>query len=240
VSGRSLPIPSATIRPPRSKTDRPLLIGARLPSTRVRRRRWHAPVDSPTLAASGPTKGEADARDTAMHIRRNIEIKAKLADPGAARRAIQRIATERIGQRIQVDTYFHCRTGRLKLREASGATAELIWYDRPDENGPKPSRYYLVEVADPETLRSALSAALGVRSVVRKRREIYRYRFVRIHLDHVDLLGDFLELEGVLEDGVDEVEARRVVADLVARLQIPAAAMRAGSYGEMFDRATPE
>ncbi len=172
-----------------------------------------------------------------MDVRRNVEIKARIADRGAVRRLIQQVATERVGQQKQTDTYFHCRVGRLKLREIVGHPAQLIWYDRPDADEPKESRYYLIEISDPEALRAALTAGLGVRTVVRKRREIYLYRFVRIHLDQVDGLGEFLELEGVLGPDVDLLEAERVVADLMERLDIARESLVEGSYGEMLNGA---
>lgn len=48
---------------------------------------------------------------------RNIELKARLGDYEAALKAASAIATSRLGVQHQIDTYFHCRNGRLKLRE---------------------------------------------------------------------------------------------------------------------------
>jgi adenylate cyclase class IV len=140
-------------------------------------------------------------------LRRNIEIKARCGDIERARRVAIQIATHRLGVQWQVDTYFACPHGRLKLRQIraaddSGAdteTAELIWYVRPDQPHAKASDYRLVPVSDPKGLAAALSAALGTTAVVRKRREIFLYRNVRIHLDEVEGLGTFVEFEAVLE-----------------------------------------
>ncbi|MGK3856667.1 class IV adenylate cyclase, partial [Enterococcus faecium] len=82
--------------------------------------------------------------------------------------------------------------GRLKLREIDGQAAVLIWYDRPDHDAARLSKYHLVPVADPAALKAALTDALGVRGEVRKRREIYLWHNVRIHLDEVAGLGSFL------------------------------------------------
>ena len=84
-----------------------------------------------------------------------------------------------------------CRHGRLKLREIVGHSAQLIWYERPDSKEPKTSRYHLAEVGDADVVKAALGAGLGVRCVIKKRREIYLYCNVRIHLDRVDDLGEF-------------------------------------------------
>ena len=112
---------------------------------------------------------------------------------------------------VQEDTFFIVPRGRLKLREfgggmirvgggedSSGAPAELIFYERVDAEGPTRSSYSLVPVTDPTALKVALSAALGVRGVVKKRRSLYLARETRIHIDDVDGLGAFLELEVVL------------------------------------------
>jgi adenylate cyclase, class 2 len=164
---------------------------------------------------------------------RNIELKARLADYGAAQRVASAIATMRLGEQHQVDTYFHCRNGRLKLRQIDGLRAELVWYARADQQGPKPSDYQLVPLSNPETLKAALTAALGVRAVVEKRREIFLYHNVRIHLDDVVGLGRFLEFEAVLGPEVDEGAGRALIDSLMRHFAITPADLLANSYGEM-------
>ena len=87
----------------------------------------------------------------------------------------------------------------MKLREIEGQPAQLIWYVRPDEQAPKASDYLVVPVADAPLLKSALTAAFGVGGVVDKRREIFLWHNVRIHLDEVESTfeGD-LDLHGFL------------------------------------------
>jgi adenylate cyclase class IV len=124
-----------------------------------------------------------------MDWRHNLEIKAEIANWEATRHAVRQLATERLGHQRQIDTYFHCRQGRLKLREIQGKVSQLIWYERPDVEGPKTSRYQLVEVGEAAPLRNLLATAWGIRGTVRKSREIYLYQQVRIHLDRVEELG---------------------------------------------------
>ena len=112
---------------------------------------------------------------------RNIELKARVADLDAVRLAAQRVATDRLDDQHQIDTYFHCSRGRLKLREITGQPAQLICYERPDQALAKTSCYHLVPTPEPAALKSALSQALGVRVVVEKHREILLYENVRIH-----------------------------------------------------------
>jgi len=167
---------------------------------------------------------------------RNIELKARLGDLEAARRVAASLATRRVGAQRQTDTYFHCREGRLKLREIDGGESQLVWYARPDRQGPKPSDYLLVPVGEPEGLRAALAAALGVRAVVRKRREIFLVDNVRIHLDEVERLGCFLEFEAVLGPGTDDAHGHAQLARLAAAFSVADADLQPGSYAEMIER----
>ena len=166
-------------------------------------------------------------------LRRNIELKARIASIEAAREVARRIATEHVGLLVQTDTYFHCRTGRLKLRETDTRPAQLVWYARPDEQGPKTSKYLLVPVEDAAGLKRALAAALDIRSLVSKRREVYLYHNVRIHLDEVQGLGTFLEFEAVLEPDQNEADGRAQVERLAGQFGVAASDLLDGSYGEM-------
>lgn len=164
---------------------------------------------------------------------RNIELKARLADLQRARAIADQIATDRPGIQHQTDTYFHCRHGRLKLREIEGREAQLVAYSRPDQQGTKASDYQLVPVASPESLKAALTATLGVRGVVRKRREVFLYHNVRIHLDEVAGLGTFLEFEAVLSAEVTDAVGHAQLDELAQRFGIGPQHLLPGSYGEM-------
>jgi len=143
------------------------------------------------------------------------------------------VATKRLGRQHQIDTYFHCLHGRLKLRQIDGLRAELIAYARADAEGPKPSDYRLAPIAHPETLKTALTAALGVRAVVEKQREIFLHHNVRIHLDDVAGLGRFIEFEAVLKSASDEAAARALLDHLMRQFALAPADLLPGSYGEM-------
>lgn len=164
---------------------------------------------------------------------RNVEMKATLADIDKARAAAELLGAESHGVLRQRDTYFHVASGRLKLRETDGDRAELIWYDRPDHSGTRASHYYRVPVPDPDLLKDALRAAVGVRVVVNKCRELYLWRNVRIHLDQVDDLGTFLEFEAVLEPEQPEADGDALIADLRAQFGIEESALIACSYADL-------
>lgn len=133
---------------------------------------------------------------------RNIEIKARVADWTAMAGRAQRLADEGPWTIQQDDTFFNCPDGRLKLRDFGNGNGELIFYRRPDQAGPGQSEYRITPTEDPDGLRTVLADALGVAGRVRKQRELYLTGRTRIHLDRVEGLGDFLELEVVL--GNDE------------------------------------
>ena len=142
---------------------------------------------------------------------RNLELKVRCG-PGGLAPVLERAYAAAIGPfttLYQTDTYFAVPEGRLKLREIQRGgerTAELIAYDRPDATGPRWSEYHHVPVepATAEPLLAALLATCGLLTVVRKRRDVAIAGRTRIHLDEVDSLGAFVELETVVTGGDDE------------------------------------
>jgi len=163
--------------------------------------------------------------------RANLEIKARCADLVEARRIAAAIATDHVGVDRQVDTYFKTDRGRLKLRESSLSGGQLVPYLRPDRNGPKRSDYRVIPVDDPPSLKALLSEILGVHRVVSKQREIFLYENVRIHLDRVDGLGTFLELEAVIDSSPSaEAEQHKKVDWLMKELGVAEEDLLATSY----------
>lgn len=150
----------------------------------------------------------------------NIEIKARVPDRSALLVALERLGARSVWERAQRDTFFVVSRGYLKLREVDGEPAELIAYERAPGSQPRPSDYDIATTADGPTLRTVLARSLGVRGVVAKRRVLHFWGHTRIHLDDVDGLGTFLELETVA-DGITleeaRVEAREVMDALVIR-----------------------
>jgi predicted adenylyl cyclase CyaB len=165
---------------------------------------------------------------------RNIEIKARCPDLATARERAVALGARRVGLLAQRDTYFHVPHGRLKLREIDGDAAELIQYARPDATEARASEYILVPIATPDLLRDALARGLGIRAVVAKRRELYLWRSTRIHLDEVDGLGSFLELETVITEQ-SETEAREEIAAAAAALGIRDEDRISHSYIDMIE-----
>jgi homotetrameric cytidine deaminase len=159
-------------------------------------------------------------------LRRNLEIKARDADPRRTLEAALALGAEDRGELTQRDTYFQGARGRLKLREQTPGEPELIQYRRPDEPGPRTSEFRRVPVAEAEALREALAAGLGTLVTVAKRRRLLLADDVRIHLDDVDDLGTFIELEAP-EDGDQDAKVERLREALDIGELIP------GSYSDL-------
>jgi len=170
-------------------------------------------------------------------VARNIEIKARIAGVAALWPAAARLADAGPTLLEQDDTFFACPHGRLKLRDQFAAGAEVIFYQRADQGGPKESFYLRVPVADPDGLRELLRQAHGQTGRVRKRRTLFLAGRTRIHLDEVEGLGEFLELEVVLQEGeaaqAGMVEARQVMA----QLGITSQQLVQGAYVDLLNQA---
>lgn len=133
-----------------------------------------------------------------MHL--NIEIKARCSNQDFIRKLLQERKADFRGTDHQIDTYFTVPKGRLKLRQGS-IENNLIHYDRPDQAGPKASEVHLYACQDGDALRATLIAALDTKVVVDKQREIYFIDNVKFHLDRVEELGTFVEIEAIDSDG---------------------------------------
>lgn len=161
---------------------------------------------------------------------RNVEVKARI-DSVEALLARARALADGPEQRIeQDDTFFACAHGRLKLRDFGDGRGELIHYERADTEGPKLSDYVRAPTSDPSALREALARAHGVIGRVRKSRLLLLVGATRIHLDRVEGLGDFMELEVVLRDGQPVAEGEAIAAALMAQLGVPDDQRLAGAY----------
>jgi len=169
----------------------------------------------------------------------NFEFKAKPSDFRKVRATLEKFRASFAGKMRHVDTYFRVARGRLKLREISydqdwqsddgvnrAGEAQLIFYQRPESATIKRSEYRVVRVADARGMRELLSAALGTRAVVRKKRELHLLKTngaadnqaeltTRIHLDQVEGLGEFVEVEAVVGQGVTTAQASSVARQLM-------------------------
>jgi predicted adenylyl cyclase CyaB len=158
------------------------------------------------------------ALDASNTMDRNVEIKARIESIEALAAVAARLATEGPFEIDQDDTFFACEAGRLKLRAFSRTSGELIFYRRANQQGPKESFYVRSTTSEPESLREALTLAYGQTGRVQKHRTVFLLGRTRIHIDRVQGLGHFLELEVVLNESespeVGVLEATEIMGRL--------------------------
>jgi len=170
-------------------------------------------------------------------MNRNVEIKAHLPEPARVRKLVEEISNTGPICLDQKDTFFNCPGGRLKLRVIADSEAELIYYIRPDSSEPSESNYVRSHITDSDSLLELLSKALGVRGVVRKKRTLYIAGQTRIHLDQVEGLGEFIELEVMLGSEQDTEEGFRVARRLMEKLGILGEDLVDRAYVDLLDEA---
>ena len=153
---------------------------------------------------------------------KNIEIKAKVRNIEVLQSKIEDLYNIKAEKIFQVDTFFNIEKGRLKLRTFSNTKGELIYYLRNNSAGPKRSDYFIYKTDNPEELKKLLEISLGIRGVVRKKRLLYLVDNTRIHLDEVEELGSFLELEVVLNPEQNENEGKKIAKGFMRKLELDA------------------
>jgi adenylate cyclase class 2 len=147
----------------------------------------------------------------------NIEIKACCRNPGAIRQILKQRKALLKGLDHQIDTYFNCRYGRLKLREGN-IEHHLIHYNREDRAGPKKSIVTLYRPHPDSSLKEILTNSLGILIIVDKKREIYFIENVKFHIDDVAGLGSFVEIEAIDRDGKFDAENLKKQCDEYMKL----------------------
>jgi adenylate cyclase, class 2 len=169
----------------------------------------------------------------------NLELKAELRDPLLARAALTRLGASHISDVEQTDTYFRVPHGRLKRREAvtaeagphEGTEVEYIFYHRKDEPGPRISQFTIYDLATARERFGLVDPPVWV--VVRKRRRIFMYQNVRIHLDEVEHLGTFLELEALVSPSHDVARCHRTIGEIRQALDPALGELIAISYADL-------
>jgi len=164
---------------------------------------------------------------------RNVELKAADSDPQLSLAVCLGLGAADHGELRQTDTYFRARHGGLKLREQHPGRPHLVQFLRTESSVERESQYRLAWVDDGPSTRAALEQALGVVGQVRKMRRLLIWEGVRIHLDQVDGLGRFIELEAVAPPQSDLNDERAKVARLRSALAISDDRLVALGYAEL-------
>ena len=165
----------------------------------------------------------------------NIEIKARARDFEGIRSRAEKLSDTPVQVIPQEDIFFNVENGRLKLRILAPDRGQLIYYTRPDQQGPKRSDYHISISADPVNLKHVLELAYGIRGIVRKTRYLYLVGQTRIHLDDVKGLGQFMELEVVLNEGQGDAEGQKIAEQLMSALGVEGADLIDGAYMDLIE-----
>ncbi|CAH0560428.1 unnamed protein product [Brassicogethes aeneus] len=169
---------------------------------------------------------------------RNVEIKARvknIADLVSKAAELSGTKAEIIKQH---DTFYNVNNGRLKFRKFEDGHGELIYYERPDAEGPKMCSYDKSSVPESSvsSLTTVLERALGKKSIVKKVRQLFLVDKTRIHIDSVEDLGDFMELEVVLSPEQTPEEGEKIAHVLMGKLGIDKSDLISGAYTDLLNK----
>ncbi|XP_037078169.1 uncharacterized protein LOC119099169 [Pollicipes pollicipes] len=174
---------------------------------------------------------------SAARTMRNVEIKARVRDASRLRQLAAELSGSAGHKLVMRDTFFSSASGRLKLREQTGAPNQLIFYDRPDTAGPKLSDFCYAAVGDDvAALRDTLGRALGVRGDVQKTRLLFMVDQTRVHVDSVAGLGDFMELEVKLREDQTLEQGQAVAEALMKQLEVEPTDLIDCAYVDMLEK----
>ena len=165
----------------------------------------------------------------------NIEIKARAREFNKQKQMAEALSDKPCQVIPQVDTFFNVPDGRFKLRNLGAGRGQLVYYTRPDTSGPKHSDYFIYETNQPAVLADILTKALGVRGIVKKTRYLYLVGQTRIHMDEVEGLGEFIELEVVMREGQSDGEGQAIAERLMRELGIQQEDLIEGAYMDLLD-----
>lgn len=170
---------------------------------------------------------------------RNIEIKAKAENFERQKQLAAALTKEPPQLLHQKDIFYHTTNGRLKLRFENGR-GTLIGYNRPNEAGPKLSNYILSYTAEPDSLNECLAMVLQTRGIVEKTRWVYLIDQTRVHLDQVQGLGAFLELEVVLRQEQTLKEGEAIAQAIMKQLEISPECLCTHAYIDLQEQQVRE
>jgi predicted adenylyl cyclase CyaB len=165
---------------------------------------------------------------------KNIEIKFQISSPQEILSSLnQHHDIDFLWSKEQTDVYFQIPHGRLKLRIQTDSDSELIYYQRNNASEARLSEYHIFTTSNGDSLRQILEQALGLKTIVKKKRHLYQFRNVRIHIDEVHDLGNYIEFESVLDETTDEETGQKNLHQLLKDLSTFPLTPVAESYADL-------
>ena len=162
----------------------------------------------------------------------DVEIKAKCESHDFIRSTLKSKGAYFKGVDYQTDVYFKVNNGRLKLRKGNIEGA-LVFYERENVKGIKPSNFSLYKSKDPESLEAILRASLGIMIEVVKKREMYYIDNVKFNIDIVENLGKFIEIEAMTENPDDIEDLTKIVNNYLREFKIREEDLQSLSYSDL-------
>jgi adenylate cyclase, class 2 len=165
----------------------------------------------------------------------NYEIKAKVnpEKQNLIRDYLKKNNAKFIGLDSQTDTYFKVPEGRLKIRKGN-IENKLIHYERGDNLNSKKSDVLLIDLKKAQYLEKITRKTHDVLVEVKKQREIYFIDNVKFHIDNVENLGDFIEIEAISEDNSILLEKIKEQCDYYKnKFKIKKSELIKNSYSDM-------
>jgi len=164
---------------------------------------------------------------------KNSEIKAKINRPDEIKKILESLSADYKGCDLQTDTYFNIKNGRLKIREGEIENS-LIHYDRKNTTDPTLSNISYTKVPKKNDIKDVLRSALGVLVEVKKARHIYFIDHVKFHIDHIQGLGDFIEIEVIdRENEYSEKMMHKLCKHYMLLLKVEESDLLTHSYSDM-------
>lgn len=135
---------------------------------------------------------------------KNIELKTKLENFDRIKLILKQRGIELSEILIQTDIYYDFSNFLLKLRK-SNEEYQLIKYNRDEYGKERISDYEILKIRGEDPI-SFFNSIFKISTIVKKKRELYLYKNTRIHLDEVETLGKFLEIETVVKSSDEEAQ----------------------------------
>ena len=178
-----------------------------------------------------------------------VECKYRVDNIDETRRAIDKLNANHIGRERHCDTYlrhpsrnFRDTDEALRIREIDGRP--FVTYKGPRLDGPMKIRpeieLPLVSNTVDEWLKIWGHLGFSVALAVQKSRDVYQLvvqnRSVTISLDHIESLGDFVEIERIVSNQKEIESAQRDIQEVAKKLHLSEIESR--SYlGMLLERA---
>lgn len=168
----------------------------------------------------------------------NLEIKARAGDLDKLEGLLRQRSKTPPTSITQEDVFFKVQKGRLKMRCENESECELIYYQRDNTKGPKYSRYFIEHIENPRAKKKELTRLFGIKTVVKKLRKLFLIDNARVHLDEVEGLGQFVEIEILLDASHSETMAQKMVERLMAMIEISEVDLIKASYEDLAIRSS--